>query len=99
MLSAISLCQIAAWVVAESPGSAAEGAAASMCILLDRAVDTVTPMCLQLTYEGLVDETLGITNGIVTLDPSGAVHAPAGLACMRSHCAPLHSWHECSWRP
>ena len=53
-----------------------------MCILLDRAVDTVTPMCLQLTYEGLVDETLGITNGIVTLDPSGAVHAPAGLSCV-----------------
>ncbi|KAK9915301.1 hypothetical protein WJX75_007269 [Coccomyxa subellipsoidea] len=29
-------------------------------ILLDREVDAVTPMCTQLTYEGLVDETMQI---------------------------------------
>ena len=28
-------------------------------------------MCLQLTYEGLVDETLHITNGVVQLDNAG----------------------------
>jgi hypothetical protein len=28
-------------------------------ILIDRSVDYFTPMCSQLTYEGLVDETFG----------------------------------------
>ena len=31
-------------------------------VVLDRAVDMVTPMCTQLTYEGLVDEVVGIHN-------------------------------------
>ena len=31
-------------------------------ILIDRDVDMVTPMCTQLTYEGLIDETFGINN-------------------------------------
>ncbi|EFJ24311.1 hypothetical protein SELMODRAFT_101618 [Selaginella moellendorffii] len=39
-------------------------------ILLDRQVDLVTPMCSQLTYEGLVDEFLNINNGCVELDPA-----------------------------
>ena len=52
-------------------GGGAEGAAADTCILIDRAVDLVTPMCLQLTYEGLVDETLRIANGVVQLDNAG----------------------------
>ncbi|KAG5237764.1 vacuolar protein-sorting-associated protein [Salix suchowensis] len=33
-------------------------------------VDMVTPMCSQLTYEGLLDEFLHINNGAVELDPS-----------------------------
>ncbi|KAK4480351.1 hypothetical protein RD792_013422 [Penstemon davidsonii] len=33
-------------------------------------VDMVTPMCTQLTYEGLVDEFLGVINGSVELDGS-----------------------------
>lgn len=37
-------------------------------ILLDREVDMVTPMCSQLTYEGLLDELLGVNNGAVELD-------------------------------
>ncbi|EGC32075.1 hypothetical protein DICPUDRAFT_155993 [Dictyostelium purpureum] len=37
-------------------------------ILLDREVDTITPMCTQLTYEGLIDETFGINNNAVFLD-------------------------------
>ena len=46
-------------------------------MLLDREVDCVTPMCTQLTFEGLVDETLGIKNGSVTLDAaSGGQHLP-----------------------
>ncbi|KAH7315839.1 hypothetical protein KP509_21G067400 [Ceratopteris richardii] len=39
-------------------------------ILLDRHVDMVTPMCSQLTYEGLLDEFLHINNGTVEVDSS-----------------------------
>ncbi|CAN8254542.1 unnamed protein product [Cochlearia groenlandica] len=39
-------------------------------ILLDREVDMVTPMCSQLTYEGLIDEFLHISNGAVEVDSS-----------------------------
>ncbi|CAA0814442.1 Vacuolar protein-sorting-associated protein 33 homolog [Striga hermonthica] len=39
-------------------------------VLLDREVDMVTPMCTQLTYEGLLDEFLGVNNGAVELDGS-----------------------------
>lgn len=39
-------------------------------ILLDREVDMITPMCSQLTYEGLVDELLHVNNGAVELDAS-----------------------------
>lgn len=39
-------------------------------ILLDREVDMVTPMCTQLTYEGLLDEFLHVSNGSVELDAS-----------------------------
>ncbi|KAL2601505.1 hypothetical protein AAZV13_10G172000 [Glycine max] len=39
-------------------------------ILLDREVDMVTPLCSQLTYEGLLDEFLHINNGSVELDAS-----------------------------
>lgn len=39
-------------------------------ILLDRHVDMVTPMCSQLTYEGLLDEFLHVNNGVVEVDAS-----------------------------
>nr|CAD1843792.1 unnamed protein product [Ananas comosus var. bracteatus] len=39
-------------------------------ILLDREVDMVTPMCFQLTYEGLLDEILQVNNGSVEVDAS-----------------------------
>ncbi|XP_057471173.1 vacuolar protein-sorting-associated protein 33 homolog [Actinidia eriantha] len=42
----------------------------STLILLDREVDMVTPMCSQLTYEGLLDEFLRVNNGAVELDSS-----------------------------
>ena len=32
-------------------------------IVIDRSVDWVTPMCTQLTYEGMLDEFVGIKNG------------------------------------
>ncbi|KAG0486185.1 hypothetical protein HPP92_008280 [Vanilla planifolia] len=39
-------------------------------ILIDREVDMVTPMCFQLTYEGLLDEILQVNNGAVEVDAS-----------------------------
>lgn len=39
-------------------------------IILDRRVDMITPMLTQLTYEGLIDETLGIKNSYVELPAS-----------------------------
>ncbi|KAJ3295464.1 hypothetical protein HK104_002652 [Borealophlyctis nickersoniae] len=47
-------------------------------IIIDRSVDLITPMCTQLTYEGLIDEVFGIKSTFVELDPSIAgVPAPA----------------------
>jgi len=39
-------------------------------IILDRSVDLITPMCTQLTYEGLIDEVYGIKSTFVELDSS-----------------------------
>ena len=36
-----------------------------MIVLIDRDVDMVTPLCTQLTYEGLIDEIIGVQNGSV----------------------------------
>eukprot|EP00873_Tetraselmis_striata_P038802 jgi/Tetstr1/459066/TSEL_000402.t1 len=44
-------------------------------VLLDRGVDLVTPLCTQLTYEGLIDELLGIHNGTVELEGDKAAVA------------------------
>ena len=50
-------------------------------VLLDRCVDWVTPMCTPLTYEGLIDEVLGIVNGVVTVPAdSEATKSAAGAA-------------------
>lgn len=32
-------------------------------IIADRSIDWVTPMCTQLTYDGMLDEYIGIKNG------------------------------------
>ncbi|KAK9831278.1 hypothetical protein WJX74_010180 [Apatococcus lobatus] len=40
-------------------------------LLLDRELDPITPLMTQLTYEGLVDELLGISNGTVQFDVNG----------------------------
>lgn len=39
-------------------------------LLLDRNVDLLTPLATQLTYEGLIDEIYGITNGLEEPFPS-----------------------------
>ncbi|KAG0140954.1 hypothetical protein CROQUDRAFT_664506 [Cronartium quercuum f. sp. fusiforme G11] len=38
-------------------------------IILDRQIDMVTPMCTQLTYEGLLDEIFGIKHGHIEVSP------------------------------
>jgi hypothetical protein len=37
-------------------------------VLIDRNVDLITPMCTPLTYEGLLDEILGINHGFIAVD-------------------------------
>lgn len=54
-------------------GGGAGGTGLDELILLDRSLDLVTPMCTQLTYEGLMDETLHIRNGAVQLDSAGTL--------------------------
>lgn len=39
-------------------------------IIVDRNIDVATPLCTELTYEGLVDEVLSIRHGFVELDAS-----------------------------
>lgn len=38
-------------------------------ILLDRSVDFVTPLLTPLTYEGIIDEFIGIHHGAIKIDP------------------------------
>ncbi|TRY66271.1 hypothetical protein DNTS_026228 [Danionella cerebrum] len=47
-------------------------------LLLDRNVDLLTPLATQLTYEGLIDEIFGITNGYVKLPPEKFAQKKAG---------------------
>ena len=49
------------------PGEEAGESLVDAIVLLDREVDTITPFCTQLTYEGLTDEILGMKNGVVTI--------------------------------
>ncbi|KIM31975.1 hypothetical protein M408DRAFT_327354 [Serendipita vermifera MAFF 305830] len=45
-------------------------------IIIDRRVDMITPMLTQLTYEGLIDEIVGVSNTYVEL-PANIVTPPA----------------------
>ena len=40
-----------------------------MCCIIDRSVDFVSPLVTPLTYEALIDEMLGIENGVLYVDP------------------------------
>ncbi|KAJ8295842.1 Vacuolar protein sorting-associated protein 33A [Rhodotorula toruloides] len=63
---------------ASTPSSAplANGTIDSM-IVIDRQVDMVSALCTQLTYEGLVDEVVGIKHSHVDVDPNLLNPAPA----------------------
>ncbi|KAI5798855.1 Sec1-like protein [Geopyxis carbonaria] len=52
----------------QSPFSLTPSSVLSELIIIDRDVDFVTPLMTQLTYEGLIDETIGIHNSKIELD-------------------------------
>jgi hypothetical protein len=37
------------------------------CMMIDRSVDYITPLCSQYTYEGMIDEFIGINYNTITL--------------------------------
>ena len=50
-----------------------------MIVLIDRDVDMVTPLCTQTTYEGLLDEVLGISaTGTVAFQSAAETEAGPG---------------------
>lgn len=64
-------------------------------IIIDRAVDMVTPMMSQVTYEGIVDEALGIKNNVVSVEVGKC------YCCPRLSCCFFHIFHlliELSWQ-
>mmetsp|Transcript_9937 Transcript_9937/g.20250 ORF Transcript_9937/g.20250 Transcript_9937/m.20250 type:complete len:462 (+) Transcript_9937:667-2052(+) len=46
-----------------------EGKNINTMVVIDREVDFVTPLLTPLTYEGLIDEVVGIQNGYIKVDP------------------------------
>ncbi|TEB38635.1 ATP binding protein [Coprinellus micaceus] len=68
----------------KTPTSAAEAPLSSAAnvdslIILDRKVDLITPLLTQLTYEGLIDELIGIRNSHVEL-PVAIINPPPANA-------------------
>jgi hypothetical protein len=59
-------------------------------IVIDREVDYATPLLTQLTYEGLIDEVVGIKNNYADVDTSivGAAPQPAQAASKNAGAAP-----------
>ncbi|TKA57381.1 hypothetical protein B0A53_00610 [Rhodotorula sp. CCFEE 5036] len=58
----------------EQPSSVAHGAPLAngvidSMVVIDRQVDMVSALCTQLTYEGLVDEVVGIKHSHIDVDP------------------------------
>ena len=56
-----------------------------MIVLIDRDVDMTTPLCTQLTYEGLIDEILGIEKGAVAIPQRAFDDCAEEKAAMRKH--------------
>ncbi|GAX11505.1 hypothetical protein FisN_22Lh196 [Fistulifera solaris] len=54
----------------EQSGQVISGGDVTALIIIDRKVDLVTPMISPLTYEGLLDDVVGIDCGFITLDVS-----------------------------
>ena len=62
-------------------------------IVIDREVDYATPLLTQLTYEGLIDETVGIQNNQADVDSSivGAAPQPTQSSSKTVGAAPAQS--------
>lgn len=60
-------------------------------MLLDRSVDLVTPLLTPLTFEGLIDEFVGIANGVVRIEPHLAGDDGYALSHPHSTSIPQHS--------
>ena len=54
--------------LAMGPSSSSSSSQIDAMIIFDRKIDMVTPMLTPLTYEGLLDEVLGIECGLVHVD-------------------------------
>ncbi|KAF8204416.1 Sec1-like protein [Mycena galopus ATCC 62051] len=59
-------------------------------IVLDRRVDMITPLLTQLTYEGLIDELIGVKNSHVEL-PVSLLTPPAPAGAASTSAAPAAS--------
>ncbi|KZV82588.1 Sec1-like protein [Exidia glandulosa HHB12029] len=59
----------------QAPGSHTLSEKIDSLFIIDRRVDMVTPLLTQLTYQGLVDELMGMTSGHVEL-PASLLAAP-----------------------
>ncbi|KAI3426123.1 hypothetical protein D9Q98_008502 [Chlorella vulgaris] len=66
----------------DAPAAGADGI--DTLILLDRCLDMVTPMCTQLTYEGLLDEVFGLSCGQMKAEAPAAAAAEAGASSSAS---------------
>ncbi|KAJ1729849.1 Vacuolar protein-sorting-associated protein 33 [Coemansia biformis] len=80
-----SLARMRSELSSGAPGRAAGGALTissvfDSVVIIDRAVDLVTPLLTQLTYEGLLSEVFGIANGAVTVGDGGAAAAGASAS-------------------
>ena len=68
-----------------TPSTTIEG-----CIVIDREVDYATPLLTQLTYEGLIEEVVGIQNNQAEVDALivGAAPQPAAQGSAKPAAAP-----------
>ncbi|KAG8997603.1 hypothetical protein FRB94_003312 [Tulasnella sp. JGI-2019a] len=53
---------------ANSPNLSTPSELLDSLVIIDRSTDMITPLLTQLTYEGLVDELMGITNSYVEVE-------------------------------
>ncbi|WFD36088.1 Vacuolar protein-sorting-associated protein 33 [Malassezia cuniculi] len=69
----------------EDPALSTHSAKIDALVIIDRAVDLVTPLSLQLTYQGLIDEVVGIKHGFVEVDSSWIDAQKGGSSAKRRY--------------
>lgn len=68
----------------EDPALSTQSAKIGALVIIDRSVDLVTPLSMQLTYQGLIDEVIGIKHGFVEVE-AGWVDAQKGSTTKRRY--------------